>query len=473
MPICHPPERVVDPIGLNRYNRHHHSILDTTFPMQFILLLRQAPRQLAFGALHSFGSSFGQTFLVALFVPFISASLALNETEFANIYAGITIGSALCLPVIGRWIDKVDILSYSLATMALLALGCVLISVAGNVWMLIAALFVLRLAGQGLMSHVSMTGIARYFDRHRGRALAIASFGFPLAEAILPALLLALIAAVGWRYTYAASGLFIILVLMPLAVVLIRGDRKFRNAPASQDATTSSTPAPDTPSHTADDTAGNSDTSTDTGTGPVKTDHPRLFRSFYIWLCLPMLAAPPLIMTALFFHQGVISTHKGIELGWFAAGFTVFAVTSVLGAFGSGPLIDKHSARRLFPWHMIPMMVGIALLAMAGEPFMILIYMGLVGITVGFATTLRTAIIPELVPLDEIGAVRSTLTAVMVLASAFGPAIYGWMFAADITIETMLAVTLAAMVVISLLSWISERPGFYVPPGIGQNHPAE
>ncbi|HAI32242.1 MAG TPA: MFS transporter, partial [Thalassospira sp.] len=45
--------------------------------MQFFTLLRQAPRQLAFGALHSFGSSFGQTFLVALFVPFISASLAL------------------------------------------------------------------------------------------------------------------------------------------------------------------------------------------------------------------------------------------------------------------------------------------------------------------------------------------------------------------------------------------------------------
>ncbi|MEQ9430427.1 MFS transporter [Thalassospira sp.] len=199
--------------------------------MQFIHLLRQAPRQLAFGVLHSFGSSFGQTFLVALFVPFISASLALNETEFANIYAGITIGSALCLPIVGRWIDKVDILSYSLATMVLLAVGCLLISFATNVWMLIGALFILRLAGQGLMTHVSMTGIARYFSRNRGRALAIASFGFPLAEAIMPATLLALIAAFGWRYTYAGSGVFILLVLIPLAILLIRGDSKFRNAP--------------------------------------------------------------------------------------------------------------------------------------------------------------------------------------------------------------------------------------------------
>jgi len=421
--------------------------------MQFLILLRQAPRQLAFGALHSFGSSFGQTFLVALFVPFISASLALNETEFANIYAGITIASALCLPVVGRWIDRVDILSYSLATMALLALGCVMIALAGNVWMLIAALFVLRLAGQGLMSHVSMTGIARYFSRSRGRALAIASFGFPLAEAIMPATLLALIAAFGWRYTYAGSAAFILLVLLPVAIWLIRSDGKFRKAPAK--------------STESKGTAGaNGTQSTEPPASSTQSDHPRLFKSLYVWFCMPMLAAPPLIMTALFFHQGAISTNKQIDLGWFAAGFTVFAITSVLGAFGSGPLIDKHSARRLFPWHLIPMMVGITILALTTTPWVILIYMGLVGITVGFATTLRTAIIPELVPLDEIGAVRSTLTAVMVLASAIGPAIYGWMFAADMSIATMLVVTLIAAAIVSLGSWFSERPGFYMPPNI-------
>ncbi|MDG4718888.1 MULTISPECIES: MFS transporter [Thalassospira] len=429
--------------------------------MQFLLLLRQAPRQLAFGALHSFGSSFGQTFLVALFVPFISASLGLNETEFANIYAGITIGSALCLPVVGRWIDKVDILAYSLATMALLALGCVMISLASNVWMLIAALFVLRLAGQGLMTHVSMTGIARYFSKHRGRALAVASFGFPLAEAILPATLLALIATFGWRYTYAGSAAFIVGILIPLAIVLIRGDQKFRAAPTRKDKATAKTT---TAANGESQTTLNAGNSIDSPSSD--REHPRLFRSLYVWFCMPMLAAPPLIMTALFFHQGAISTHKDIELGWFAAGFTVFAITSVMGAFGSGPLIDKHSARRLFPWHLIPMMAGIIVLAIGQQPFVILIYMGLVGITVGFATTLRTAIIPELVPLDEIGAVRSTLTAVMVLASAMGPAIYGWMFAADISIEVMLIATLIVMTAISILSWLSERPGFYIPPGV-------
>lgn len=425
--------------------------------MQFLTLLRQAPRPLAFGALHSFGSSFGQTFLIALFVPFIGANLAINETEFANIYAGITIGSALCLPFIGRLIDRIDMLRYSLATMALLTIGCFIMASAQSIWMLIGALFILRLAGQGLMTHVSMTGIARYFNRNRGRALAIASFGFPVAEAIMPVTLLALIATFGWRNTYAGAGVFIVFILMPLAILLIRRNMEFRAAPGrpKQDnpipttGTKSATAEATTPQNEAQDSR-----------------HPRLFRSRYIWLCTPMLAAPPLVMTALFFHQGTISTAKGIDLTWFAAGFTVFAITSVIGAFGSGPLIDSHSARRLFPYHLIPAIAAVACLAFAESPVMIPIYMGLLGVTTGFATTLRTAIIAELVPLDEIGSARSTLTAVMVLASAIGPAIFGWMFAANIAIGATLWITILAMVIISVLSWMSERPGFYIPPGV-------
>ncbi|WP_404423971.1 MFS transporter [Thalassospira australica] len=423
--------------------------------MQFLTLLRQAPRPLAFGALHSFGSSFGQTFLVALFVPFIGASLAINETEFANIYAGITIGSALCLPFIGRLIDRIDILRYSLATMILLAIGCFIIASAQSIWMLIGALFILRLAGQGLMTHVSMTGIARYFDRSRGRALAIASFGFPAAEAIMPVTLLALIAVFGWRMTYAGAGVFVLIILMPIAILLIRDNAKFREAPGKSTKT-------ENKKATATNRNGELDES------PTTSSHPRLFRSRYIWFCMPMLAAPPLVMTALFFHQGSIAASKSIDLAWFAAGFTVFAITSVIGAFGSGPLIDSHTARKLFPYHLIPAIGAVVLLALAENPVMIPVYMGMLGVTTGFATTLRTAIIPELVPLDEIGAVRSTLTAVMVLASAIGPAIYGWMFAANIDIGTTLWITIVAMAVVSVLSWMSERPGFYIPPGIAR-----
>jgi MFS family permease len=418
--------------------------------MQFFALLRQAPRPLAFGAVHSFGSAFGQTFLVALFVPFIAKSLGINETQFANIYAGITIGSACTLPFIGRLIDRMDMLRYSLMVMAILAVGCFAMAASASMIGLIAALYILRLAGQGLMTHVSMTSIARYFDRNRGRALAISNFGFPVAEAIMPMSLLALIGMFGWRPVYAGAGVLIIAILMPLAIWLIRDNQRFRAIPQKEDVSDS---APTAALPNADD-------------GP---DHPRLFRSTYIWLAMPMLAAPPLVMTALFFHQSVIAEHKHIDLGWFAMGFTVFAVTSVLGTFGSGPLVDKYSARRLFPYHMLPSMIGILLLMLFDTPWIVPVYMAMVGFTTGSANTIRGAIVPELVPLDEIGAVRSTLTAVMVVSSAGGPAIYGWMLAANMDIANILGLTLIGMVGASVLSWFAERPGFYVPPGVARH----
>jgi MFS family permease len=185
-----------------------------------------------------------------------------------------------------------------------------------------------------------------------------------------------------------------------------------------------------------------------------------------------MIAGQPLVLTALFFHQAVIASQKGIELGWFAAGFTLFAITSVLGAFGSGPLIDKLGARKLFPYHLVPLMIAVMVLAMTEKAQFIPVYMALAGFTTGFATTLRTAIVPELVPMHEIGSIRSSLTAIMVLASSAGPPIYGWLFAAHVNLPTILMASVAGMAIATLLSWLAERPGFYVPPHFRHPHTA-
>ncbi|OSQ34944.1 nitrate/nitrite transporter [Thalassospira sp. MCCC 1A01428] len=447
--------------------------------MAFFNLLRQAPRPLAFGALHSFGSAFGQTFLIALFVPFISQSMGINETGFANMYAAITIASAAALPFIGRMIDRIDMLRYSLIVMIFLAAGCFVMSVASNVIVLVGGLFMLRFAGQGLMSHVSMTSVARYFDRNRGRALAIAAFGFPMAEAIMPAIFLALIAALGWRGAYIAAGITILLVMMPLAAWLVHGNSNFRAIPAVAELPpqtpepaaktgTQGNAAPQNRPDRHDQPAVSLPQQDDSRSQP----HPRLFKSAYIWLSMPMIAGQPLVLTALFFHQAVIASQKGIELGWFAAGFTLFAITSVLGAFGSGPLIDKLGARKLFPYHLIPLMIAVMVLAMTEKAQFIPVYMALAGFTTGFATTLRTAIVPELVPMHEIGSIRSSLTAIMVLASSAGPPIYGWLFAAHVNLPTILMASVAGMAIATLLSWLAERPGFYVPPHFRHPHTA-
>ncbi|MFP3860745.1 MAG: hypothetical protein ACLFUW_07975, partial [Bacteroidales bacterium] len=83
---------------------------------------------LAFGLMFTFFSSFGQTFLLSLYVPSIEEFLNITNTEFGSVYAVATIGSALTLPWLGGYFDKMTIKRYSLMVVVGLAAALLLLS---------------------------------------------------------------------------------------------------------------------------------------------------------------------------------------------------------------------------------------------------------------------------------------------------------------------------------------------------------
>ncbi len=105
------------------------------------------PRVLAFGLLLTLFSSFGQTFLISIFVPRILTSFGLGAGEFGMLYAAATVTSALCLPFFGRLIDRVPLRHFSLAVGIGLAVACFGMALSRNVPMLFISILVLRLTG--------------------------------------------------------------------------------------------------------------------------------------------------------------------------------------------------------------------------------------------------------------------------------------------------------------------------------------
>lgn len=401
--------------------------------MDFFRLFFREPALIGFGLLFCFGSSVGQTFFVSLFVPSWSESFGLSEAVFANIYGGITLASAAALPFIGRVIDRTDLVVYSAGVCVFLSLGCFLIAGAWSLIPLTIGMAFVRLGGQGLMSHVALTSIARFFHGDRGKALALTTLGFPLGEIALPAAAVFAIGAIGWRATYSISGAAVALIL-PAAILLILRRADFRRA-APADASA------------ADD-------------GPP----PRVFRTTYFYMIAPLFMAGPLLITALIFHQGLIAEAKGMTLQIFAVAFAVFAVCQVAGSLASGPLIDRFTAHRLFPLHLIPFALGpLALIGSASLPA-VLIYMALAGATAGLGGTIRNAIVAELVRPERLGAARSSLTALMVVSTALGPALFGWMMLAGVTVDGLLWFTIVALVIISVLGALAEYPSFVRRP---------
>jgi MFS family permease len=271
---------------------------------------------LAAGFLLAFASSFGQTFFIALFGGEIRAEFGLSHRAFGSIYSLATLASGVLMLWVGAALDRVSLRSYAAAAVAALAAACLLMAVIDTPWLLMVALFGLRLAGQGMMSHASITGMARAFLRHRGKAIALATLGHPAGEAVLPILAVSAAAAFGWRNVWLGAAGVLVLAFPLLSRLLGRGD-KLR--PVASGAT-----------------AGQAEARSYTRAA--------MLRDGRFYLLMPALIGPSFIVTGLFFHQVHLTEAKGWELSWFATCFAAYAAASTAALMLAGTLIDRLGA---------------------------------------------------------------------------------------------------------------------------------
>jgi len=78
------------------------------------------------------------------------------------------------------------------------------------------------LLGNGGINAPLYVYVTKWFDRHRGSALALISSGIYIAGAIWPPIFEHIVAAVGWRQTMWTYGLFEMAVIVPLAAIFLR-----------------------------------------------------------------------------------------------------------------------------------------------------------------------------------------------------------------------------------------------------------
>jgi MFS family permease len=387
--------------------------------MRFVDLLRREPRALGFGLLHTVAATIGQTFVIALFLPGIKLSFGLSDAAVSFLFTGTTLASAALLWRVGAWIDRTELVRYSLTCGVFLALSCVAVALAHHVVVLAAGMFCLRLAGNGLLTHVALTATARYFTVERGRALSLVLLGSSIGEGAFPAPMVALIANWGWRWSLAAAGALGLLLVLAAAAAVSR-NAAFRNAPAdaahrSNTAATHEPARPHTPS-----------------------------RRYFVWSA-PLFVSMPAAITAAVFHQALIAEAKEVSLQWFAVSFIAFALSRVITSVVIGPVVDRIGSDRLFTLHLLPLAAGTAALIVSDKSAIVPLYWFLAGVTSGMGTILQTTVVAEHVPLERLGSARSTLAAVTIVASAAGPSLYGLGVAAGAAITTVLWCSVAVL----------------------------
>lgn len=390
-------------------------------------------RLLSFGALMTFSSSFGQTFFISLFAVEIRDEFNLSDGAFGFVYSLGTLLSAGLLLFTGPLIDRVDLRKYTAFVTLGLGSACLLLGVSGtSIVALTLAFLLLRQFGQALHGHTAMTTMGRYFDANRGKAVSLASLGFPVGEAFLPIIAVALAAVFGWRGAWVAFSIFIVFIVTPLAFILLSGRALRTEQPNSE--------AEDTPSPLTAATANTTKTALATQARDNSTDNEgneavpswtraEMLRDPRLYILLPAILAPSFIFTGLFFHQVFILVEgKDWSRTALAASYTLYAGTVVLTKLGTGVFIDRFSAVRALPYFLPPQVAAILVLLIGDAEWLLWPYMILTGISVGITHSMLGALTPEIYGKRYLGGLRSAYVAAMVFSSAASPVAMGVLF---------------------------------------------
>ena len=129
--------------------------------MPFTTFLVKNSRWLAGGFLLCFFSSFGQTFFISLSAGDIRREFDLSHGAFGTIYMGATLLSAITLPQLGRVVDHASARTVLLLTLPMLAVATVAMGFASHWFWLFMTIYLLRLFGQGMMTHNAITAMGR------------------------------------------------------------------------------------------------------------------------------------------------------------------------------------------------------------------------------------------------------------------------------------------------------------------------
>lgn len=397
-------------------------------------------RLLLFGTLASLASAPGQTLVISLFNADIRSAFDLSHGEFGTAYMIATLASAAVILWSGKLIDRFDLRAVFAVTTLGLCLAC-LVAGSSTGWIsLLLALFLLRHFGQGLMTHIAVTSVNRYYQTVRGKASAIVNQGFTLAEATLPITISALILAIGWRNSWYVLGLIAACFVLPLLLALIANHRRRHGRYLDRmSILDTDTVAPEVSG------------------AQRQWTRAEMLRDVRFYGVLPVVLAPAFLNTGLMFHHQHIVQSKGWDLQTWYLLLMAYAASSIAFSMLAGIMVDRTGARSLMPLFTLPMVAGGLSLMGGGSDVWIFGVLVSFGAAAGMTGAVTAPFWAEVYGVQHLGAIKAVATAVMIFASAMSPAIYGAMFDTGITAPAIGMLNIVIVLAASACAWLALR----------------
>jgi MFS family permease len=174
------------------------------------------------GTIGVFMTTPGQTVGVSAAIDHIAADLRLPRGEVMVLYSIGTLLGILPAPLIGRLVDRYGPRRSIGVIVLAVGAACALLSAVQGPWSLAAGFTLLRGSAIGGLSLVSTLMVTFWFDRFRGRAIAVAMMGLAGGGLVVPPLAESITVAFDWRTAYLALGAGVVVLMLPVGLFCFR-----------------------------------------------------------------------------------------------------------------------------------------------------------------------------------------------------------------------------------------------------------
>ena len=399
-------------------------------------IIRSNFKIIIFGFVFTFFSCIGQSFFIGLFNSEIRNELNIGHAEFGSIYGIATLCSSLTLVWLGKKIDELKLVHYSILVVILLFLASIFFSFVNGIIFLFIGIFLLRLSGQGLMAHTATTTISRYFEKTRGKALSYTWLGMSLGEFLLPVLIVFLLSFLHWRDLWVQIGI-VVLIILPIFSYITIKDIDISSREKEED---------------------NQKENLFLTKSWTRIE---ILKDFKFYSLLPHALACPFIITGVVINQSFIIESKGWGEYAIAQAFMFYSVFTVITLFFSGFIVDKFTSKKILPYLNLPMLLGLVILAFFNHPYSAFILMGLLGVSNGLTNVLLSSFWAEIYGVNYLGSIKALIGSLMVFSTALATVIFGFLIDSGFSIENialLCSVYIVISLVIILIFWSSYKP---------------
>ncbi|MBV9304474.1 MAG: MFS transporter [Acidobacteriaceae bacterium] len=333
---------------------------------------------------------------------------------------------ALGLPFAGRLIDRFGARKIILPSLSMA--GLILLSAyfcSGKIWRLYLLYLALGIAGWGTGPVPFCHVISHWFDKHRGLALGLMMLGLGGAAFVMPSVAQYLIARLGWRLTFGAIGVAILIVTVPVNAIFLE-ERPEGKGLLPDGARVSVV-------------AGKI---SDPGLSWRETWRTPTFR---LLLCAFILVAAS--VQACLTHLAAVLADRGISAQAAALGASLFGCGVLLGRTGSGYLLDRFFAPHVAALIFGCAAAGIGLLRIAASPGLGLTAAFFTGLGMGAEVDIMAYLASRYFGLRSFGSIYSVMFAGYGLAGGLGTYLMGAAFDARGSYALMLGLFCVATLI--------------------------